>query len=108
MAKLAEPLEKKTEAVERLTQLLRDPGFRVRLGAMEAATALADERMIGPLTSTPFLDGREQRLAREAARNLRVKSPAKELASVRAELDALKTEVRALKEKVAVATPKKK
>ncbi len=106
LAKLAEPLDKKTEAVERLTQLLRDPAFRVRLGAMEAATTLGDERMIGPLSSTPFLDGREQRLAREAARTLRVKSPAKELASVRAELDALKTEVRALKEKV--ATGKKK
>ncbi len=99
IAKLAEPLEKETEAVERLTQLLRDPGFRVRLGAIDAAVTLGDERMIGPLTNIPFLDGREQRLAREAARSLRSKAPAKEVTALRAELDALKTEVRTLRER---------
>ncbi len=100
LAKLAEPAEKKTEAVERIAQLLRDDNFRVRLAAIDAASVLGDERLIGPLSSTPFTDGREQRLAREAIRSLRAKSPAKELASLRGELDKVKGEVRALHEKL--------
>ncbi len=98
LAKLAEVADKKTEAVDRLTQLLRDPSFRVRLGAIDAAHSLGDERLVGPLSSTPFLDGREVRAAREAVRALRGKSPAKELQTVRGELEMLKAEVRALKE----------
>jgi aminopeptidase N len=100
LAKLAEAVEKKSEAVELLTGYLRDPSFRVRLAALEAAAALGDERMVGPLSATPFLDGREQRMAREAVRSLRAKSPAKELTAVRAELEKLKAELRALHEKV--------
>jgi aminopeptidase N len=99
LAKLAEPAEKKTEAVELLTGYLRDPGFRVRLAAIDAASVLGDERLGGPLSSTPFLDGREQRLAREAVRALRAKSPAKELSALRSELEQLKAEVRALRER---------
>jgi aminopeptidase N len=98
LARLAEAVDKKTEAVDVITLLLRDPSFRVRLGAIDAASALGDERLIGPLTSTPFLDGRENRLAREASRALRAKASGKELASLRSELDKLQGEVRALKE----------
>lgn len=100
LAKLAEPAEKKTEAVDRIAQLLRDDNFRVRLAAIDAASVLGDERLIGPLSSTPFLDGREQRLAREAIRSLRAKSPGKELNALRGELDKVKGEVRALTEKL--------
>ncbi len=98
LARLAEHADKKAEAVELLAHLLRDDGFRVRLAAIAAAQALGDERLVGPLTATPFLDGREQRLAREAVRALRAKSPAKELAALRADLDQLKGELRALQE----------
>ena len=100
LAKLAEVAEKKTEAVERIGQLLRDEHFRVRLAAIDAAAALGDDRLVGPLSTTPFLDGREQRLAREAVRALRAKSPAKELQALRGELDKVKGEVRALHEKL--------
>jgi aminopeptidase N len=107
LAKLAETVDKKTEAVDLITGLLRDPSFRVRLGAIDAAGALGDERLIGPLTSTPFLDGREQRLAREAARALRARAGGKELASLRSDLDKLQGEVRALKEQLPPAKPAK-
>ena len=100
LAKLAEPAEKKTEAVERIGRLLRDENFRVRLSAIDAASALGDERLIAALTSTPFLDGREQRLAREAVRSLRARGPGKELQALRGELDKVKTELRALQEKL--------
>jgi aminopeptidase N len=99
LARLAEFVEKKSEAVERIGRLLRDDSFRVRLAAIAAAQTLGDERLVGPLTSTPFLDGREQRLAREAVRTLRAKHPPKELAALRAELEKLKGELRALQEK---------
>lgn len=108
LAKLAEPSEKKTEAVELLSGFLRDPGFRVRLAAIDAAGTLGDERMVGPLSSTPFLDGREQRLAREAVRGLRAKSPQKELVALRGDLEKLKAELRALQEKVDAKGAKKK
>jgi hypothetical protein len=101
LAKLAEPAEKKTEAVERIAQALRDENFRVRLAAIDAASTLNDERLIGPLSTTPFLDGREQRLAREAVRALRAKSATtKEVQSLRGELEKLKSEVRALSERL--------
>jgi aminopeptidase N len=98
LAKLAEPAEKKTEAVERIGELLRDENFRVRLSAIDAASSLGDERIIGALSSTPFLDGREQRLAREAIRSLRAKSPGKELQALRGDLDKVKGDLHALQE----------
>lgn len=100
IAKLAEPADKKTEAVELIGRHLRDENFRVRLAAIDAASTLGDERLIGALQSTPFTDGREQRLAREAVRSLREKSPGNELQSLRGEVDKLKADVRALQEKL--------
>lgn len=100
LAKLAEPADKKTEAVELIGRHLRDENFRVRLAAIDAASTLGDERLIAALSSTPFTDGREQRLAREAVRSLRAKSPAKELQSLRGELEKLRGEVRSLQEKL--------
>ncbi|MEW5742885.1 MAG: M1 family aminopeptidase [Myxococcota bacterium] len=107
IAKLAEAAEKKSEAVELLSGYLRDPSFRVRLAALDAAAMLGDERMVGPLSSTPFLDGREQRMAREAVRTLRAKGPAKELTALRGDFEKLKAELRALQEKVDAKAPKK-
>ncbi|MBL8909109.1 MAG: HEAT repeat domain-containing protein, partial [Archangium sp.] len=100
LAKLAEAADKKSEAVEKIAQLLRDENFRVRLAAIDAASTLGDDRLIGPLGSTPFLDGREQRLAREATRSLRARQSGKEVQSLRGELEKLKGEVRALAEKL--------
>lgn len=105
LAKLAEPADKKREAVEILSELFRDRQFRVQMAALESAQELGDRRLIGPLESTPFLDGRARRAAREAVRALREGTPKeKELASLREELDRLKEETRGLKEQVEALT----
>jgi aminopeptidase N len=102
VAKLAEVAGRKHEAVDLLARLLDDPMFRVRLAAIEAAKTLGDERMIGPLSSAPFLDGRERRNAREAVRALRTRAgQAKELAELRRDVEKLKLETRELGEKLA-------
>ncbi|MBS1151137.1 MAG: pepN3 [Myxococcaceae bacterium] len=109
VAKLAEVAEKKTVAVDLISQALRDRQFRVQMAAFDAATALGDKRLIGPLQSTPFLDGRARRAAREAVRALRsTEGPAKEVASLRTELEKLKGETRTLKERVEALDVKKK
>ena len=101
LAKLAEPAEKKREAVEVLTELLRDSYIRVVLAAIHAAAVLGDRRMIAPLESTPFRDGRATRSAREAIHALRQGEPqAKELAALREEVDRLKEETRRMKERL--------
>jgi aminopeptidase N len=75
--------------------------FRVRLAAIDSARLLGDERLIGPLGSAPFHDGRERRGAREAVRALRAKSGfAKELAELRRDVDKLKGESKELREKL--------
>ena len=75
--------------------------FRVRLAAIEAARVLGDERLVGPLSGLPFLDGREKRNAREAVRALRAHGgQAKELADLRRDVDKLKDETKALREKL--------
>ena len=98
LARLADVADKKTDTVDRIGQLLRDENFRVRLAAIDAAGTLGDERLIAALSSTPFLDGREQRLAREAIRSLRARTPGKEVQALRGDLDKLKAELRALQE----------
>ncbi|HZN93063.1 MAG TPA: HEAT repeat domain-containing protein, partial [Myxococcales bacterium] len=101
VAKLAEPAEKKRQAVELLSELLRDPQFRVQLATFDAARTLGDRRMIHPIESTPYRDGRSQRAARETAKALREGEPqAKEVASLREELDKLKEETRKLRERL--------
>ena len=62
----------------------------------------AYERLVGPLSSAPFIDGRERRAAREVVRALRARSgQAKELAELRRDVERLKTETRELSEKLA-------
>jgi aminopeptidase N len=101
VGKLAEPAEKKRQAVELLSELLRDPQFRVQLATFDAAQALGDRRMIHPIEGTPYRDGRSQRSAREAARALREGAPQqKEVAALREEMDKLKEETRKLRERL--------
>jgi aminopeptidase N len=101
VGKLAEPAEKKKQAVELLSELLRDPQFRVQLATFDAAQSLGDRRMIHPIESTPYRDGRSQRSAREAARSLREGAPQqKEVAALRDEVDKLKEETRKLRERL--------
>ncbi|MBI3184378.1 MAG: HEAT repeat domain-containing protein [Myxococcales bacterium] len=108
LGKLAEPAQKKREALEALKELLRDAQLRVQLAAVDAAEALGDRRMVEALESTPFSDGRTRRAAREAARALCEGEPQrKELSALREELDKLKEETRALKERLeGLSTPK--
>jgi aminopeptidase N len=101
VGKLAEPAEKKRQAVELLSELLRDPQFRVQLATFDAARTLGDRRMIHPIEGTPYRDGRSQRSAKETAKALREGEPqAKEVASLREELDKLKEETRKLRERL--------
>jgi aminopeptidase N len=109
VAKLAEVAEKKTPAVDLISQALRDRQFRTQMTAFDAAAALGDPRLIGPLTQTPFVDGRARRSAKEAVRSLRGTSgPTKEVASLRSELEKLKGETRTLKERLDTLDVKKK
>jgi aminopeptidase N len=101
VGKLAEPAEKKRQAVELFSELLRDPQFRVQLATFDAAKAMGDRRMIHPIEGTPYQDGRSQRSAREAARALREGEPQqKEVAALREEMDKLKEETRKLRERL--------
>ncbi len=100
LARLAELVDKKAEAVDVIGELLLDSQYRMRLATIDAAATLSDERLIGPLESAPFLDGREKRAAREAVRKLRAHAPAKELASLRESLEKLTAEVKGLREKL--------
>jgi aminopeptidase N len=106
LGRLAEPAQKKREAIDTLADLLRDKQFRVQMAAFEGALALGDRRLIPALESTPFLDGRCVRAAKDTARALREGEPqAKEVAALRDELDKLKTETKRLKERVEAITP---
>lgn len=101
LAKLAEPAQKKTEVIDRLSELLRDPIWRIELAAIEAARELGDRRMIPALESIPFIDGRSQRAVRESIRALREEEPkAKQISSLQEEVDRLKEEGRSLKERL--------
>ena len=109
LSKLAEVSEKKTPAVDLIVQALRDPQFRFQLTALDAASTLGDPRVVGALSSTPFVDGRLRRAAKETARSLRESGGAhKEVTALRGELDKLKGETRALKERLDVLDVKKK
>ncbi|GHG87585.1 M1 family aminopeptidase [Comamonas sp. JC664] len=105
VAKLAEAAGRKREAVDLLTELLRDPLFRVRMGVFEAARTLGDRRLITPLEQTPLLDAVARRAARETVRFLREGEPqAHEVTALREEVDRLKEETRALRERMEVLT----
>ncbi len=101
VAKLADVAEKKSPAVDLIAQALRDRQFRTQMAAFDAAAVLGDKRLIAPLQSTAFVDGRARRAAKETVRTLRgTVGPAKEVASLRTELEKLKGETRTLKERL--------
>ncbi|MBU8899388.1 peptidase M1 [Corallococcus sp. H22C18031201] len=101
VAKLAQVARREREAVDLLSDLLRDPQFRMQWTACEAAKTLGDRRMIAALEGTSLNDPRTRRAAREAVRALREGEPqAREVASLREEVDKLKEESRALREKL--------
>jgi aminopeptidase N len=105
VAKLAEVANRKREAVDLFSQLLRDPQFRVQLAVCDAASTLGDRRLLSALEGTTFGDPRVRRYAREAVRSLREGAPqAREVASLREELDSLKQETRTLREKLETLT----
>jgi aminopeptidase N len=108
VAKLAEVADRKREAVDLFSDLLRDPQFRVQYTVCEAAKTLGDRRLLPALEGAPFNDPRTRRAAREAVRALREGEPqAREVAALREELDTLKEETRALREKLEVLTLKR-
>ena len=107
LAKLAEPAQKKREAVELLRDLLRDPQFRMQMAAIAASQELGDVRLIDLLEGTPFRDGRSQRAAREAARALRQdEGRGRALSALRDEVEHLKEQTRGLKERLEALEPK--
>jgi aminopeptidase N len=101
IAKLAEPAQKKREALDRLRELLRDPQFQVQMAVFPAAQELSDARIIPALESAPFRDGRAQRAARETIRALREdESRTRAISALREEVDRLKEETRGIKERM--------
>ena len=108
VAKLAEHVDKKHEAVDALKVLVRDPQFRVQMTAIAACQTLGDVRLVSALSSTPFLDGRAKRAAREAVRSLRTGEAAKkDLAALRKDYERLATDVAGLKEALAAKSKAK-
>jgi aminopeptidase N len=108
LARLAEAAEKKTVAVDVIARALRDPSFRTQMASFDAAIVLGDRRLVGPLSSTPFSDGRSRRSAKEAIRALRATAPNQEVVALRKEVDGLKAETRALRERLDALDVKKK
>jgi len=101
LAKLAEPAQKKREALECLRELLRDPQFPVQMAVFPAAQELGDVRIIPALEVAMFRDGRAQRAARETIRALREdESRGKAISALREEVDRLKEETRGIKERM--------
>jgi len=93
--------------VEVISEMLRDPHFRVQMSALDAARTLGDRRLLGALEGTQLSDGRARRAAREVVRTLREgETQTRELAALREEVDRLKEESRQIKERLeAMARP---
>ena len=109
IARLAEVAQKKTPAIDLIAEALHDPQFRYQQTAFDAATTLGDARLVGPLSSTPFIDGRLRRAAKEVLRALREGGGVhKELSALRGEVDKLRGETRSLKERLDTVDVKKK
>ncbi|MEZ4319683.1 MAG: M1 family aminopeptidase [Myxococcota bacterium] len=93
----------RTTALERLVEMLNEPGFRAQLAAIGALATLGDTRATGPLSrvhrSAP--DGRTRRTAYEALVQIRRGRTSEEgLAGLRRELDALREQNATLRERL--------
>jgi len=103
LGRLGHYAERKDPALDRLVELLDDPGLRTRLAAVAALESLQDERAVPALESLAAreLDGRVIRRSREVARALREgKDKGDEVNKLRDELEKLREEQRSLKDSV--------
>jgi len=103
LGRLGHYAERKDPALDRLVELLDDPGLRTRLAAVAALESLQDERAVPALESLAAreLDGRVIRRSREVARSLREgKDKGDEVKKLRDELEKLREEQRSLKDAV--------
>ncbi len=104
VAALAEAGRGKREVTLALEDLLDDADFRVKAAAASALGELGDDHAAGALSRCESLDGdgRVRRACREALRAIREgHPPPKELASLRDEVDGLKSELAKLREELA-------
>ncbi len=93
----------KSDAHDRLVELLPDDWLRVRLNAIAALVELKDPKAVGELERTRAreLDGRVIRSAREAMRRLREGADkGEEIKKLREDFDKLSEENRTLKDRV--------
>ncbi|MCH8994235.1 MAG: HEAT repeat domain-containing protein [Chloroflexi bacterium] len=103
LGRLGRYAEKKDPALDRLVELLDDPGLRTRLAAVGALLELGDDRAIPALErlAARELDGRVIRRCREAVARLREGSDkGEEMKKLRDELDKLREEQRTLKDRL--------
>jgi aminopeptidase N len=93
----------KSDAYDRLVELLQDEWLRVRLNAIAALAELKDAKAVAELerTRSRDLDGRVIRAAREAVRRIRDGADkGEEVKKLREDLDKLGEENRALKDRI--------
>ncbi len=91
------------QALERVRELLRDPFFRVRRAAVEAAERLASPRLLDALdeASSKDVDGRIRRLSRDVARKIReAMERGAEYERLREEVDRIREEQRRLEDRL--------
>lgn len=91
------------QVVERLVEMLKEPGFREQNGAIAALGALADARATGPLSAVHRAapDGRTRRMAYEALVKVREGQGADDaVAALRRELEAVQEANRELRERL--------
>ncbi len=104
----------KSDAYDRLVELLSDDWLRVRLNAIGALAELKDTKAIGELSRVRDreLDGRVIRTAREAIRRLQEGADkGEEIKKLREELEKIQEESRGLRDrldKIEAAAPKPK
>ncbi|MCB9678350.1 MAG: HEAT repeat domain-containing protein [Alphaproteobacteria bacterium] len=104
LGELGDHCEKaRTPALERLVEMLREPGFRSQIAAIGALATLGDSRAVGPLSqvhrSAP--DGRTRRTAYESLVRIRRGRTTEEgLEGLRRELEALRSVNAELRERL--------
>ncbi len=91
------------QALDRIRDLIRDPAFRVRRAAVEAAARALSPRLLDALDAAAErdLDGRIRRLARDTARKIREQMErGAEYAKLREEMDRFREEQRRLEDRI--------
>ena len=103
LGRLGRYVEKKDPIVDRLVELLDDPGLRTKLAAIGALEALGEDRAVSALgrLAARDLDGRIVRRCREVSARLREgKDKGEEVKKLREELDKLREEQRSMKDRL--------